>query len=110
MTKKVLGQLKPAGLTLSGLYTVPSAKETVISSILCANQSATTTDKVRISISVAGAADDVKQYIVFDASVSANNVIEVTCGITLQATDVVRVRSLNGDVSFNAFGDEGAVT
>lgn len=104
-TIKVLGQLKPAATTLSTLYTVPAATSTVSSTLtVCEQAGAATT--FRISVAVAGAADDPKQYLVYDAALAANETKTFTLGITLAATDIVRVYSTSGDVSFNLFGAE----
>lgn len=104
-TIKVLGQLKPAATTLSTLYTVPAATTAVSSTITVCEQAAAATT-FRISIAVAGAADDPKQYIVYGAALAANETKSFTLGITLAATDVVRVYSASGNVSFNMFGAE----
>lgn len=102
---KVLGQLKPAAATLSTLYTVPGATTVVSSSItVCEQAGAATT--FRISVAIAGAADDPKQYLVWDAALAANETKAFTLGITLGAADVVRVRSTSGSASFNIFGAE----
>lgn len=103
-TYKTLGQLNPAATTLSTLYTVPASTSTVCSSIIACNQSTATT--FRIQVAVAAASSNVKQYIFFDAPLSANESQLYTLGITLAATDVVRVYSTSGFVSFNLFGCE----
>ena len=54
---KVLGQLVPAATTLSALYTVPAATTATISTIAACNQNNANV-KVRVSIAVAGAADN----------------------------------------------------
>lgn len=105
LTIKTPSQLKPAAATLSDLYTVPAATTAVVSTINVCNQSATV-DTVRISVAVGGAADDPKQYELYDVPVDGNNALPITCGWTLAATDVVRVRSANGTCSFNLFKAE----
>lgn len=104
-TIKVLGQLKPAATTLSALYAVPGGKSAVSSSLtVCEQAGAATT--FRVSVAVAAAADSPEQYLVFDAALAANETKTFTLGITLAATDVMRVRSTSGSVSFNLFGVE----
>lgn len=105
MAIKVLGQLKPAAATLLALYTAPAATSVVVSSIVVCEQAAAATS-FRISVAIAGAADAPPQYLAYDAALAANETKAFTLGITLGATDVVRVRSLSGNVSFNAFGEE----
>ena len=103
-TFKVLGQSKPAGNTLTDLYTVPGATSAAVSSLVACNQSSTGSCKVRVSVAVAGAVDAVAQYIVYDALLVPNETKSFVIGITLATTDVVRVLSDCGQASFNLFG------
>ncbi len=100
---KVLGQAKPAAGVLTDLDVVPAATAHVVSSLVICNQDSVA-DTFRVSVAVAGAADDPEQYLYFDEPVPANDTFVATIGITLAATDVLRVESANGDCSFNAFG------
>ena len=98
---KVLAQSIPSVLT--DVYTAPQGGA-VVSTVVVCNQSGAA--KFRISIAVAGAADDTKQYLYYDVDISANRTFTATIGITLAATDVIRVYSDTGTVSFNIFGVE----
>lgn len=102
---KILGQAAPAATVLTLLYTVPAATNTTSSSVVVANQNATTI-KFRISVAVAAAADTPAQYLYFDCALSGNSTFIATVGITLGATDVMRVQSDTANVSFNLFGAE----
>jgi hypothetical protein len=104
-TYKVLGQSNPAATTLTDLYTVPGATSVVSSSIVVCNRGSGTI-KFRISVAVAGAADDNKQYLFYDTPLQKNSSMTVVLGITLAATDVVRVRTDVATASFNIFGAE----
>lgn len=104
-TYKILGQSIPTSNSLTTLYTVPSSGQSVSSSIVCCNQNASYA-KIRISVAIAGAADTLAQYLAYDLQVPGNESYIATIGISLQATDVVRVQSDTGNVSFNLFGDE----
>lgn len=104
-TYKVLAQLNPSATTLTDLYTVPGATSAVISTITVAETNAVATT-YRVSVAVAGAANNAKQYLVYDGAISANGVVTLTLGISLAATDVVRVYAGTANVSFNAFGVE----
>lgn len=113
ITKKVLGQSFPAAATLTTLYTVPASTQTTVSTITVCNRSGTVVDQVRISIAPAGAADAAAQYIYggnatagVGLAVSVLDTFSATLGITLAATDVVRVYSVNGTSTFNIFGAE----
>jgi len=104
-TLKVLAQVKPSAAVLTDAYTVPGATSATISSIVVTNQSATPT-AFRISVAVAALADTAKQYIAYDVPIGANVTITFTIGITLAATDVVRVYNTLATLSFNIFGVE----
>lgn len=102
---KVLGQEALAATTLTPVYTVPSATSTIVSTIIVANRSATPTT-FRLSVAVAGAADDNKQYIAYDAPLAGNEIWSWTIGVTLAATDVLRAYAAAATVSVSAFGEE----
>ncbi len=104
---KILGQSVPAAATLTDLYTVPASTNATISSITVCNTSATATT-FRISVAIAGAASAFKQYIYYDQAIDGNSTYTATIGITLAATDVVRVYATLATLSFNAFGVEVA--
>ena len=104
-TYKVLGQSNPAATTLTDAYTVPGATSAIVSTIQVCNRSSTATT-FRLSIAVAGAADTNKQYIAYDVTIAGNEVYGFTEGITLAATDVVRVYATLATLSFNVFGQE----
>jgi hypothetical protein len=102
-TYKVLAQVSPAATILTDAYTVPASTSTVISSITVANRSSSAS-RYRISIAVGGAADAVQQYIAFDVSLANRSTDSFVIGITLAAGDVIRVRTDDGNCSFNVFG------
>jgi len=104
-TLKVLGQSNPTATTLTDAYTVPGAASATVSSIVVTNRSAVPTS-FRLSVAAAGAADALKQYIAYDVPIGANLPISFTLGITLAATDVIRVYTTLATVSFNIFGVE----
>ena len=104
-TIKVLGQLNPSATTLTTLYTVPSSTSTVVSTIVVANQAASSAT-FRVSIQPACATVDPKHYVAYDALVPANDSILLTLGITLATTDCIRVYASTTTISFNAFGAE----
>ena len=105
MAKKVLGQVNPSATTATTLYTVPSGKTAVISTIVIANLS-TSAATYRIAIRVAGSALSNEEYIAYDTAITANNSTMITIGITLGATDVITVYASTADLSFNVFGSE----
>jgi glucose-6-phosphate dehydrogenase assembly protein OpcA len=105
MAKKVLGQVNPAATTATTLYTVPSAKSAVISSLTVCNQ-ASTAATFRIAVRPAGATLAAIHYVAYDVTVGAADTTALTLGITLATTDVVTVYASTANISFNAYGDE----
>lgn len=102
---KVLGQVAPSATTETDLYTVPAATETIVSSIVVANRS-TSDATFRLSVSVNGAATATKDYLAYDITIPANGQYTATLGITIDATDKIRVYASSANVSFSAFGSE----
>jgi len=104
-TYKVLGQSSPVANTLTGVYTVPSATQAVISTITVCNQTATNAS-YSIAISPNGEADNVKHYVIRGGVVPAADAIGITLGITIDANDIVRANTNTANISFNIFGSE----
>lgn len=104
-TYKVLGQVAPGATTDTTLYTVPSATEAVVSTLVVANRAATAAT-YRIAIRPAGETLATKHYIAYDVLVGANDSTTLTLGLTVDATDVITVRASTADLTFSAFGSE----
>lgn len=104
-TVKVLAQSNPSASMLTTFYTVPAATSTVVSSVIVCNVSGSG-EQFSISIAIGGAADTLKQYIYFTTPLDTNDTFVATIGITLAATDQLRVWSLSGGLSFNLVGVE----
>ena len=103
-TYKVLGQSNPSATNLTTLYTVPGATSSVASTLSICNQGASTT--FRVAVRPAGASIVAAHYLVFDATLNANDSTFMTIGMTLAATDVVSVYAGTSTVSFSLFGSE----
>lgn len=104
-TYKILAQSNPLAATLTDAYTIGAATSAIISSVVVANRSATATS-FRISVAIAGAANDNKQYIYYDVAIAGNDTFVATIGIGLATTDVVRVYATLATLSFNILGVE----
>ena len=105
ITYKILGQQSPAATTEVDLYTVPGGTSAVVSSIVVCNRE----DQVaifNISVSQGGAATSDKDYIYYSVVIPCNDTFVASIGITLAATDVIRVYGSNGLLSFSLFGSE----
>jgi hypothetical protein len=105
MAVKVLGQVNPAATTLTTLYTVPSTKATVASTLSVCNLSAAIVS-YRIAVRPAGATIDPKHYVIYGASLTANSSDFLTIGMTLAETDIVSVYASDTNIAFTLFGDE----
>ena len=105
-TLKVLGQSAPADTNNANLYTVPSATQAVISSLVIANVT-TSTATARVFVRPNAATAVVGNAIVYDVLISANSTVALTLGITVDAADVITVRSsVANALTFHAFGSE----
>lgn len=102
---KILGQVATSATTSTDLLTVASSTQVVVSSIVvCNRDSAAAT--YRISAASAGASIANAQYLAYDVTVGGSDSTVLTLGITLNATDKIRVYASNGNLSFTAFGSE----
>ena len=102
---KVLGQLDVSATTITTLYTVPDLTQTTVSSLVICNRSSSGIT-FRVSVHVAGAGADDKQFIFYDEALAATTTRTVVIGMCLNQADVVKVYSSSADVSFNMFGVE----
>lgn len=102
---KVLGQLAPSATTATTLYTVPSATEAIVSTIVIANRDASSAT-FRIAVRPDGATLSNEHYIAYNVTVGASDSTTLTLGITLNAADVVTVYASTANLSFNIFGSE----
>jgi hypothetical protein len=105
MAYKILDQSAPAATSPTDVYTVPSATETVISTIVIANRAATA-GTFRLSVRPNGAAQADQHYIAYDVPIAANDSTTLTLGITMDAADVLTAYCSSADMSINVFGTE----
>jgi len=102
---KILGQSAPSATTDTNVYTVPSATESVISTIIVANRG-TAQATYRIALRPNGDTIANSHYIAYDATVPANDSIALTFGLTLDAADIITVYASTSDLTFSVFGSE----
>ena len=101
---KVLGQLDVSATTTTTLYTVPDLAQTTVSSLVICNRGSSGIT-FRVSVHVAGAGADDKQFIFYNEALAATTTRTVVIGMCLnQATQLSH--SSAADVSFNMFGVE----
>jgi len=101
---KILGQSKPAAATPTDLYTVGGGKQAEANLYIC-NQSASVSDKVRVSLRLGGAGADAMQYIAYDNEIPPASTYIFT-GLALNDADIITVYSTNATTSFNLVGLE----
>jgi hypothetical protein len=104
-TYKVLAQVNPSATTATTAYTVPSATETVVSTITVANLSASAVS-YRIAVRPDGATLANQHYIAYGVALAANDTTALTLGLTLNAADVITVYASTADLAFNVYGSE----
>lgn len=102
---KILGQQQSVALTDVDAYTVPSATQSVVSTIVITNRSATA-GTYNLAVRASGATIDPKHYLAYGAPIAGNDATILTIGITLSATDVVTFQASSDDMSINIFGSE----
>jgi hypothetical protein len=99
-TYKSPAQLEPAANTLSTLYTVPSATQTVVSNIHACNMAGNSAS-IRVAIRPDGASISDIHYLYYGLVIAGNDTVEFGHGITMDETDVLSVWSSSGSIVFN---------
>jgi hypothetical protein len=102
-TYKVLGQINPAVNTLTNVYVVPSYYNAVISTVAICNQTAANTT-FSLAVQPRGNTLAAQHYIVYNASLPANDTIPYTIGITLGPGDILSANTYSSGISITAFG------
>ena len=104
---KILGQLIPAANTLSVLYTVPSGRSAVVSSINICNQSIGATQDIRVAVVPGGVSVNSYHYVAYGLPIPYSDSINLALGVTLAGNDAIQVYANNTtSISFAAFGLE----
>lgn len=102
---KVLGQEAPSAETATTLYTVPSATNTVVSTMVVCNRGAVS-DTFRLAVRPGGATLANEHYIAYDTIIPGNETISLSMGMSLGVGDVLTVYGTTANISFTAFGVE----
>ena len=97
-----LAQIAPAATTLTLAYTVLAGKQSTVEAVICNRGAAAT---VRLSHAIAGAADAVAQYLLYDYAIAAGE-SKVTARFTMNEADLLRVYASTATVTFNINGIE----
>ena len=84
---------------------VLAKSQTTVSSLVICNRSGSAIT-FRVSVHVANASADDKQFLFFDESLAATTTRTVVIGMCLSQSDVLKVYVSAANVSFNLFGVE----
>lgn len=105
-TYKIMGQVAPAATTETLLYT--AGAQFVGSSIAICNQaaSAATFRIAVVPLAITTSPVPAKHWIVYGATVAANDTTIITPGITLSTGDKIVVFASTATMSFSVFGSE----
>jgi hypothetical protein len=91
--------------TYATLYSVPASTEAIVSTIAVCN-TATAPATYRIGIMGSAGTPAAANWLVYDATVAANDTTFLTVGASLDASKFVRVSSSANTVTFTAFVSE----
>ena len=91
--------------TYATLYNVPSSTEAIISTIVVCNTAAATAT-YRIGLDDTAGTPGASEWLVYDATIGANDSVCLTLGICLDAGKYIRVSSSANTVTFSAFVSE----
>jgi hypothetical protein len=91
--------------TYATLYTTPSATQAVISSIVITNQSSSAVT-VRIGMDTTAGTPAASEFLVYDAAIAGNDTVALTLGVTMPASNFIRVSSSANTCNFSAFVSE----
>lgn len=102
----ILGQVDLTTNALTDVYTVPSGKQAVISSIILANRTGSATS-FKIALRPQGNSVTNAMYIAYNIPLSASDSTTLNLGLTLNASDVISVEAATENaVSVNISGTE----
>ena len=96
---------KPGAASLTAAYAVDSSTQVAVTAVIACNQSSSVTEKIRLCHSVNAAAAAAADYLWYDVELLPGET-KTLGNLTAGDTDVFRVYSLNGNVSFNFYGIE----
>jgi hypothetical protein len=103
---KTLGQAAPADTNNADAYTVPTSTEAIVSSIVICNVTSSASS-FRIFQRIDGATAGVGNAIAYDVPISANSLVSLELKLTINAGDVITVRSGNANaLTFTLNGSE----
>lgn len=103
---KVAGQSAPAANANTDLYTVPTNKNFVTSTLVVVNRSDAAAIAIRMAVVPKGATIANQHYIEYGRLIAPRESVRLTMGMTLASGDKVIVHSSANTASFSLFGAE----
>jgi hypothetical protein len=106
--RKILGQKAPAAVTEEDLYVCSGAtKQSVTSSVVVCNRSASASAAFRIAMVEDGTSPTVdKEYLYYDVVLLPNDTFVAQLGLTMNNLDTIRVYASTANLTFQVFGVE----
>jgi hypothetical protein len=98
----LLSQLSPGAAIETVLFFVPVSNRAFIHQLSVCNRGSAAT--FRFSISKAGAATSVSDYLYYDLPISKNDTFASDIEVTLSVNDTIRVYASTGNLTFTLFG------
>lgn len=103
---KILGQSAPADTNNADAYTVPASTQSVVSTLVITNVTAASANAT-VYVRKDGATAANANTLVPTAAVPANDFKALTIGITIDAGDIITVKSsVANALTFHVFGSE----
>ena len=87
--------------TYATLYSVPASTEAIVSSIIICN-TASTSATYRIGLDTEAGTPGASEWLIYGATVNANDTVCLTLGLALDAGKFIRVSSSANTVTFSA--------
>jgi hypothetical protein len=91
--------------TYATLYETPASTEAIVSTIVICN-TASSAATYRIGLDDTAGTPGAGEWLVYDATVAANDTVALTLGVALDAGRFIRVSSSANTVTFSAFVSE----
>lgn len=103
---KVLGQAALTAQTMTDVYTVPAATQTIVSTVVIANRDSSS-NTYRVAVVPAGETLGDEHYISYNVPITGADSTTITIGLTLGAGDVISVYGgASSLLSVSIFGSE----
>lgn len=100
---KILAQANPVAGVETNLFTAPASQNGKINGITVCNRAAADTT-FRVAFIPRGVATAAQHYVYYNLPITANNTFMATFEMTMLSSDVVRVYTAGGNLTFILYG------